>query len=196
VHWFDTYGEQFAEVTIPASVEQMLLAGVTSVRDLGVPADDILAVRRRIDSGEIPGPTVYTAGPLIMPGETPIRVHTLAVSGVDDAIAQTQGLIDQGVDIIKVFNAQQMPAEDLAAIVETAHAAGLKVTAHGRSDDEIRAGLAAGVDEFQHIGGGSTQYPADIVESIRERVRTSAQWGRTRRGSRVSQRCEEFCRPP
>jgi imidazolonepropionase-like amidohydrolase len=169
-HWFDTYDDQFAEVTIPASVEQILLAGVTSVRDLGVPADDIFEVRRRVNAGEIPGPTIYTAGPLIMPGDTPLRVHTLAVSGVDDAREQTQGLIDAGVDIIKVFNAQQMPAEDFAAIVQTAHSADLMVTAHGRSDDEIRAGLAAGVDEFQHIGGGSTEYPADIVETIRERV--------------------------
>jgi imidazolonepropionase-like amidohydrolase len=169
-YWFDTYGGRFESVTIPASAEQMLEAGVTSARDLGAPIEAILSVRERIASGEIPGPTLYAAGPLMFPGEEPGRVHTLEVSGVEDARAKTQGLIDAGVDIIKVFNGQQMPAEDFQVIVETAHAAGLRVTAHGRSDEEIRAGLAAGVDEFQHIGAGSPQYPVDLVGMIRTRV--------------------------
>ena len=45
---------QFETVTIPAAAEQMLMAGVTSVRDLAAPAQAILAVKKRIANGEIP----------------------------------------------------------------------------------------------------------------------------------------------
>ena len=56
--WFDTYTSQFESVTIPASARQMLMAGVTSVRDLGAPPG-IVNVKKRIASGELPGPTLY-----------------------------------------------------------------------------------------------------------------------------------------
>src|SRR5690606_26948494 len=46
---------------------------------------------------------------------------------------------------------------------------GLRVPAHGRSDEEIRVGLAAGVDESQHIGGATAQFPQDLLASIRAR---------------------------
>ena len=170
-----TYADQFAELTIPAAAEQTLLAGVTSVRDLGAPAEDILAVKRRIDSGELPGPTFYPAGPILQPGETQGRANTLPVSSVDDARIKTRRLLGDGVHIIK-FHAssggRNMPLEVARAIVEEAHAQGVKVTTHGRSDEDIRVGLAADVDEFQHIGTGSPEYPTDIVQTIRERIRS------------------------
>ena len=70
-YWFDTYTSQFERVIMPAAAEQMLMAGVTAVRDLAAPArEDIIAVRQRIASGEIPGPTLYVAGPALTKGGT------------------------------------------------------------------------------------------------------------------------------
>ena len=74
-YWFDTYTPQFERVIMPASAEQMLMAGVTTVRDLAAPPQPILAVRKRIASGEIPGPTVYVAGPALTKGANPNSVR-------------------------------------------------------------------------------------------------------------------------
>ena len=54
-YWFDTYTPQFERVIMPASAEQLLMAGVTTVRDLAAPPQPILAVKKRIATGEIPG---------------------------------------------------------------------------------------------------------------------------------------------
>jgi imidazolonepropionase-like amidohydrolase len=62
--WFK-HAADFERVTIPASARQMLMGGVTSVRDLAAPADAIFGVKKRIASGELAGPTLYAAGPAL-----------------------------------------------------------------------------------------------------------------------------------
>lgn len=173
-YWFETYADQFGEVTIPASARQFLMAGVTSVRDLAAPPDDILAVRKRIEAGEIAGASIYTAGPALVPMAMATRPHLLGVESAEDAAEKTRALIADGVDLIKFMGADASSLETLRAVVETAHAAGLRVTAHGRSDDEIRVGLQAGVDEFQHIGTASAQFPEDILGMIRTRIESGS----------------------
>ena len=172
IYWLGKYAPQFERVTIPASAQQMLLAGVTSVRDLGAPYQSIVAVRKQISSGALPGPTIYTAGMVLMNGAPPVMTHVWSVSDAADATAKTRTLLDAGMDIIKVANAEQIGIKPLRAIVTEAHSRKRKVTAHGRTDAEIRLGLAAGVDEFQHIGTASAEFPTDIVEAIRTRVKS------------------------
>ena len=60
----------------------------------------------------------------------------------------------------------------MTAIVSEAHAHGRKVAAHAFSDGEIRQGLKAGVDDFQHLRTQTPIYPPDIVEMIRDRVKS------------------------
>jgi len=169
-YWFDTYRPQFERVIMPASAEQLLMAGVTSARDLAAPPQPILAVKKRIASGEIPGPTLYVAGPALTKGAN--AVQTWNVSGAADATEKTRRLIDDGVDWIKVVNAEALTPEEMKAIVDTAHARGRKVAAHAFSEAEIRQGLIAGVDDFQHVRTQTTEYPSDIVALIRDRVRS------------------------
>jgi imidazolonepropionase-like amidohydrolase len=171
-YWFDTYTPQFERVIMPASAEQMLMAGVTTVRDLAAPPQPILAVRRRIASGQLPGPTVYVAGPALTKGGNPNAVQTWNVSGAADAKAKTSQLIDAGVDWIKIINAEALTPEEMKAIVDEAHARGRKVAAHAFSEAEIRRGLIAGVDDFQHVRTQTPEYPPDVVALIRDRVRT------------------------
>ena len=64
-HWDKTYPPLFRSTIMPAAAKQLLLAGVTSARDLGAPLEDIIAVRDAINRGEIPGPTLYVSGPFI-----------------------------------------------------------------------------------------------------------------------------------
>ena len=171
-YWFDTYTPQFERVIMPASAEQMLMAGVTTVRDLASPPQPILAVRKRIASGQIPGPTMYVAGPALTKGGNPNAVQTWNVSGAADAKTKTGQLIDAGVDWIKVINAEALTPEEMKAIVDEAHARGRKVAAHAFSEAEIRRGLIAGVDDLQHVRTQTPEYPADLVALIRDRVRS------------------------
>jgi imidazolonepropionase-like amidohydrolase len=171
-HWFDAYTPQFETVIIPASAEQMLMAGVTTVRDLAAPLQPIVAVKKRIASGDIPGPTMYVAGPALTKGANPTAVQTWNVSGAADAKAKTAQLIDAGVDWIKILNAEQMAPEEIKAVVDEAHARGRRVAAHAFSEEEIRRGLIAGVDDFQHLRTQTPEYPADIAALIRDRVRS------------------------
>jgi imidazolonepropionase-like amidohydrolase len=171
-YWFDTYTPQFERVVMPASAEQLLMAGVTSARDLAAPPEQILAVKRRIAAGEIPGPTLYVAGPALTRGGSPTAVQTWNVSGVDDARAKTRQLIDAGIDWIKIINAGQMTQAEMGAIVDEAHARGRKVASHAFSEEEIQRGLIAGVDDFQHVRTQTPEYPAEIVRLIRDRVRS------------------------
>jgi imidazolonepropionase-like amidohydrolase len=170
-YWFDTYTSQFERVIMPASAEQMLMAGVTTVRDLAAPLQPIVAVKKRIASGDIPGPSLYVAGPALTKGANPTAVQTWNVSGADDAQAKTRQLIAAGVDWIKIINAEQLTPEEMAAIVSEAHASGRKVAAHAFSEAEIRQGLIAGVDDFQHLRTQTPEYPAEIAMLIRDRVR-------------------------
>lgn len=169
-YWFEAHASDFETVTMPASAQQLLAAGVTSARDLGAPLDAAIAVRGRVAAGQLDGPTMYVAGPVIMNGAPSVMTHTVSVSGDADARAKTRQLIEAGVDIIKVANAEQMPAGAVAAIVAEAHARQKLVTAHGRTDGEVRIALASGVDELQHIGTESPEVAPDIVEAIRARV--------------------------
>ena len=171
-YWFNTYTPQFEGVIIPASAQQMLMAGVTAVRDLAAPLQPILAVKKRIATGEIPGPTLYVAGPAFTKGGAANAVQTWNVSGAADAKAKTRQLIDAGVDWIKVINAEQLTPEEMKAIVDEAHLHGRKVAAHAFSEAEIRQGLIAGVDDLQHVRTQTPEYPPDVVALIRDRVRT------------------------
>ena len=170
-YWFDTYTPQFERVIMPASAQQMLMAGVTTVRDLAAPLQPIVAVRTRIATGQIPGPTVYVAGPALTKGANANAVQTWNVSGAADARAKTSQLVDAGVDWIKVINADALTPEEMKAIVDEAHARGRKVAAHAFSEEEIRKGLVAGVDDFQHVRTQTPEYPRDVVALIRDRVR-------------------------
>ncbi len=64
-HWDKAYAPQFESVIMPAAAKQLLMAGVTSARDLGGPLEASLSVRDRINSGKIPGATLYVSGPFI-----------------------------------------------------------------------------------------------------------------------------------
>ena len=172
--WF-RHASDFERVTIPASARQMLMGGVTSVRDLAAPADAILGVKKRIASGELPGPTIYAAGPALAkmaPNQAAPTSQFLPIADAADARQKTRQLLDAGVDIIKIFFAERMSSEERSAIINEAHARGKRVAAHGQNDAEVRLGLAIGVDDFQHLGIDSPEFAPDIIASLRARVQS------------------------
>lgn len=70
-YWDKKYPPLFKKVIMPASAHQLLMAGVTSARDLGGPLEESLWVRDAINKGEIPGPTMYVSGPFCSTAPTP-----------------------------------------------------------------------------------------------------------------------------
>ncbi|HLE35876.1 MAG TPA: amidohydrolase family protein, partial [Candidatus Acidoferrales bacterium] len=164
-HWFRTYRDRWRDVIMPISAKQLLMAGVTTVRDVGAPLDDILHVRDRINRNEIPGPRVFASGPFLQKKAPPLEAEfRWAVQGPDDARAKTKRILDAGADLIKVIDQDQMTLDELKAIVETAHAAGKHVVAHAHRAEEIRQGIRAGVDSFEHTGLATQPgYPDDVL---------------------------------
>lgn len=171
-YWDKTYPPLLEKVIMPSSAEQLLMAGVTSARDLGGPLKESLAVRDRINSGEIPGATLYVSGPFLQKKPYPgTEAFRWGINGVEDARKKVKKLADAGVDCIKLVDQDQLTKQELKAVVETAHSYNLKVVAHGHRPEEIRMGLEAGVDCFEHTGLSSApRYPDDVMEAIKERT--------------------------
>jgi len=173
-HWDKTYLPRFRDTIMPAAAEQLLHAGVTSARELGAPLEDILAIREQIQRGDIPGPTLYVSGPFLQhepyPGE---ELYRWGIDGVEDARAKVRQLVEAGVDYIKLIDQDQMQMEEVLAVVDETHRHGLKVAAHAHRTEEIRRGIEAGVDCFEHTGlGTQPEYPEDVFAMMKERANT------------------------
>ena len=171
-YWDKTYPPLFKDVIMPSSAHQLLMAGITSARDLGAPLEASIAVRDAINNGEIPGATLYVSGPFIQhrpyPGTEAFR---WGVYSPEDGSKKIRKLAQAGVDVIKLIDQDQMTMEELKAVVDEAHKHNLKVVAHGHRPEEIRRGLLADVDCFEHTGLSSApKYPDDVMEMIRERT--------------------------
>jgi len=171
------------EVTLTASdaalrgaenARTTLMAGFTTVADLGAPNDAIFALRRAIAEGRVPGPRIIAAGSAITPdgghgdvaGYSPAVNDALrspsACSGADACRRAVRRQIQAGADVIKITATggvlsntaagveQQFSDEELAAIVDAAHAMGRRVTAHAHGAGGINAALRAGVDSIEH----------------------------------------------
>ena len=171
-YWDKTYLPLFEKVIMPASAHQLLLAGVTSARDLGGPLQSSIRTREAINAGKIPGPNLYVSGPFLQKKPYPgTEAFRWGVDGEKDARLKVKKLAQAGVDCIKLIDQDQMSKEEIRAIVEEAHSNDLKVVAHSHRPEEIRLGLEAGVDNFEHTGLSSAPaYPKDIIESITERT--------------------------
>ena len=171
-HWDKTYPELFESVIMPASARQLLMAGVTSARDLGAPLEVSIAVRDAINSGKIPGPTIYVSGPFLQHEPYPGTEHfRWGVSGEEDARAKVRKLAEGGVDCIKLIDQDQMTPAEVRAIVDEAHEHGLTVVAHSHRPEEILRGLDAGVDCFEHTGlATAPEYPAEVIAALVDRT--------------------------
>ncbi len=151
-----------------------LNAGFTTIADLGADADAILALRRGIATGIIPGPRIIASAGAIsvhgghgdangMPRAMALILRPPGVcSGADDCARAVRERVRDGADIIKITATggvlsntaaglnQQFTDAELKAIVQAAHAMGRKVTAHAHGVDGINSFLKAGGDSIEH----------------------------------------------
>jgi imidazolonepropionase-like amidohydrolase len=149
-----------------------LLAGFTTVRNVGATGYTDIALRDAINAGDVPGPRMLASGPAL--GITgghcdnnmlPSEYHDVA-EGVADGIAAVQHKVREnikyGADVIKICatggvlslgdnpQASQYTLEEMKAIVADAHRLGRKVAAHAHGAEGIRWAAEAGVDSIEH----------------------------------------------
>ncbi|MDH3223241.1 MAG: amidohydrolase family protein [Gemmatimonadota bacterium] len=175
--WHDLYAERMEDM-MEVAAQQLLMAGVTSARDLGGPLEELVSIKRRVAEGDVPGPRLFISGPFIQkaPYQEYERRYRWGVSGPEDAREKVQRLVDAGVDVIKLIDQDQLTSDEVRAVVETAHAAGKKVVAHAHRMEEIRVGLEHGIDNFEHTGLGTAPgYAEDVLQALRER-NTALYW--------------------
>ncbi len=156
-------------------------AGVTTLRDLGGPRDAILLRGAELASRDDPTlPRLLVAGPIItVPGGHPIPVYgpsdrALAVNDAQDAVAQTNDLLDDGAMVIKVAVSgrsdvtwPELTNEELRAITDAAHARGARVSAHVDRAVALRRAVEHGIDDAAHMPRDSV--PDDVWALMVER---------------------------
>jgi imidazolonepropionase-like amidohydrolase len=144
------------------SARRTVMAGVTSVRDMGGIHGIDLDLKRAIHSGMIPGPRMLVSGRSIcMTGGHGWQVG-LEADGVDAVRKAARGQIKAGADIIKLMatggvltpgvepGSEQFTEAELRAGVEEAHKAGKKTATHAMGTSGILNALRAGIDSIEH----------------------------------------------
>lgn len=165
-----------------ATVEQMegwTREGVTTVRDLGGFTEDVLE-RKRLAQGNPRLPRLLVAGPMItVPGGHPIPIYgpdypALAVRGPEDARAQVNGLLNAGVDHVKIAVSgrtdtgwPELSDAEISAITDAAHARGARVSVHADTAAGLRRAVAYGVDDAAHLPRDPV--PQDLIALMVER---------------------------
>jgi imidazolonepropionase-like amidohydrolase len=151
-----------------------LMAGFTTVADLGGENDAVFALRAATARGDVPGPRIIAAGSAIsvhgghgdVNGYREDVMHVLRAgsvcSGPDDCRRAVREQVWQGADVIKITATggvlsntaaglgQQFSDAELEAIVDAAHKMGRKVTAHAHGGDGIVSFIRAGGDSIEH----------------------------------------------
>lgn len=153
-----------------------LLAGFTTVRNVGDDDYDTVALRDEIAAGTVIGPRIYTAGPAISTtGGHADHTNGLSLelqgdpgplqsifNGPDEARKVVRLHYKNGADLIKAMpsggvmdlgtngSGPQMSQDELNALVETAHDYGMKVAVHAHGAEAIRRSVLAGVDSVEH----------------------------------------------
>ena len=170
--------------------ERTLMAGFTTVRDVGTAYALAQSIRRAVNEGHIPGPRIYTSGKSLATtgghaDPTNGVIEELrgdpgpadgVVNGVDDAYKAVRARYKEGADLIKLTatggvlsqaksgqNPQFTEAE-LAAIVTAANDYGFRVAAHAHGTEGMRRAVAAGVNSIEH----GTYMSDEVMELMKE----------------------------
>ena len=136
--------------------------GVVHAVDIGSRLANTLALRRRVEQGEIPGPSILTAGSGFAPeGGSPYYILPLRLPELRDE-AQTAALVngelDGGADLVKLFTGSWarrdaivvMPVDIVRAATGAAHRRSKIVIAHPSNSAGARAAIEGGVDILAH----------------------------------------------
>jgi imidazolonepropionase-like amidohydrolase len=157
------------------NAKKTLMAGFTTVRNMGDGTGATLALRDAVAAGELPGPRIIDAGRSISTTSGHMDA-TLSVSedlhnsigqenlcdGVESCRQAIRKQVRRGVDVIKIATTggvnsrigaglgRQLFDDEVKALVDTAHLYGKKIAVHAHGDDGVNIALAAGADSIEH----------------------------------------------
>ena len=172
-------------------LQQMLTRyGFTTAVDLASLIDNTTRLRARIESGEVPGPRILTAGSALYPVEgvpyyvtdTAPELATLlpTPATAEEAVAAVQRTVDGGADVIKLFlvtgvrggdrsiELRSMSPEVVRAAVQHAHRQGRLVFAHPSTVKGLNAALDHEVDVLAHTIQDTENWNATVVGRMRD----------------------------
>jgi imidazolonepropionase-like amidohydrolase len=154
------------------NARRTLLAGFTTVRNVGAPGYSDVALRDGIEAGDIEGPRLFVSGPPlgITGGHCDENLlapqYRYTAEGVADgpwaARTKVRETVKYGADLIKICasggvlskgdqpGTPQYTLEEMTAIVDEAHKLGRKVAAHAHGTESIKNAIRAGVDSVEH----------------------------------------------
>lgn len=164
----------FAAILAVGNAEKTLLAGFTTIRNVGAPNFDDLALRKAINDGWVAGPRILTAAHSFgitgghcdengyKPGLEDNDYKTGVADGVDEVRKAVRYQIKYGADLIKIcatggvlsegdaVGATQYTYEEMKAIVDEAAKLERKVAAHAHGTEGIKLAVRAGVASIEH----------------------------------------------
>jgi imidazolonepropionase-like amidohydrolase len=156
------------------NARRTLMAGFTSIRVLGSPNFDDMALRQAVDAGVVPGPRMENAGHLIgitgghcdangwRPGLEDNDYRSGIADGPEEVRKAVRYQIKYGADVIKIcatggvisegdaVGATQFTLEEMKAAVDEAKKLGRKVAAHAHGTEGIKFAILAGVSSIEH----------------------------------------------
>jgi imidazolonepropionase-like amidohydrolase len=180
--WTPGLGETPLKQKIPPSAvvflaqdnaRKTLEAGVTTVRDLGASGGADIAMRDLIGMGRMTGPRMFVAGA----GFGSFKGKPGVADPLAEAQKQVKARAAQGVNWIKVYGStgsfddvtgdQTVSYEEMKAMADAAHAAGLPIAIHSYGPDGARDAIRAGADTLEHA---TDMDDATIAEMVRRKV--------------------------
>lgn len=166
--------------------EQTLMAGVTTVRDLGSEGAGYadVGLKRAIEDGIIPGPRMLVAGPAMVAtgsyapkGFAPewhVPQGAEEADGLDGVTRVARDQIGRGIDVVKIYadyrwgpNGETRPTftqDEITRIVEVARSSGRPVVAHASTAEGMRRAIVGGVSTIEHGDEGTPEVWRLMVE--------------------------------
>ncbi len=145
------------------AAHRTLMAGFTTVRDVGSRDYVDVLLRDAVAQGLFPGPRVVACGLGLTPTGGHVHMRARQADGVDECIKAVREHIKAGVDAVKIIGVTggqatpgsnpgtaQFRPEELRAIIEEAHRWGRHVCGHAHGTEGIGYAVAAGIDTIEH----------------------------------------------
>jgi len=156
-----------------SNAKKTLMAGFTTVRNVGAPGFADVALKNAIKDGKVPGPRMFVSGPSIgvTGGHCDNNLLPYLYRQFSEGVAdgpwkvreKVRHNIKYGADVIKYcatggvlskgtkVGVQQYTYEEMKALVEEAHMRGLTVATHAHGTSGIKTAIKAGVDSVEHV---------------------------------------------
>jgi imidazolonepropionase-like amidohydrolase len=166
--------DSFGAILGTRNAYNLLMAGFTSIRNVGAPNFDDMALRKAINEGWVPGPRMQAAGHAIgitgghcdenayKPGLFDNGIKDGIANGPEEGRSIVRYMVKYGADVIKVcetggvlsegdaVGATQLTYEEVKAIVDEATKLGRRVAAHAHGTEGIKIAVRAGVTSIEH----------------------------------------------